>query len=388
MPQQAVPIRAEGLDAIEVAWFAPLCSDDFRHLGVPEGHLRSSYAHTRDILLRAEALGFGNILCPSSFQVGQDTLTFAAAMAPQTQRMNLLTAVRCGEVQPAMLARTIATLDHMLQGRLTINIISSDFPGEVEDSARRYRRSHEVVEILKQAWTQDRIDYQGEIYQLKGLSADPARPFQTGGPLLYFGGYSPDALELCGRHCDVYLMWPAPEATLADQMRAVHARAAAHGRTLDYGLRVHVIVRDTEAEAREYAQDLVSQLDDDIGRQIRARARALDATSLGVALQAQVRAQADDDGYVEPGLWTGIGRARSGCGAALVGSVDQVMTKLERYQRMGIRAFVLSGYPHRDACEQFGTKVLPQLKTCQFNHVYGRVPAGVPATPLGTGPRR
>jgi len=386
MPQQAVPIRAEGLDAIEVAWFAPLCSDDFRHLGVPEGHLRSSYAHTRDILLRAEALGFGNILCPSSFQVGQDTLTFAAAMAPQTQRMNLLTAVRCGEVQPAMLARTIATLDHMLQGRLTINIISSDFPGEVEDSARRYRRSHEVVEILKQAWTQDRIDYQGEIYQLKGLSADPARPFQTGGPLLYFGGYSPDALELCGRHCDVYLMWPAPEATLADQMRAVHARAAAHGRTLDYGLRVHVIVRDTEAEAREYAQDLVSQLDDDIGRQIRAR--ALDATSLGVALQAQVRAQADDEGYVEPGLWTGIGRARSGCGAALVGSVDQVMTKLERYQRMGIRAFVLSGYPHRDECEQFGTKVLPQLKTCQFNHVYGRVPAGVPATPLGTGPRR
>lgn len=386
MPQQAVPIRAEGLDAIEVAWFAPLCSDDFRHLGVPEGHLRSSYAHTRDILLRAEALGFGNILCPSSFQVGQDTLTFAAAMAPQTQRMNLLTAVRCGEVQPAMLARTIATLDHMLQGRLTINIISSDFPGEVEDSARRYRRSHEVVEILKQAWTQDRIDYQGEIYQLKGLSADPARPFQTGGPLLYFGGYSPDALELCGRHCDVYLMWPAPEATLADQMRAVHARAAAHGRTLDYGLRVHVIVRDTEAEAREYAQDLVSQLDDDIGRQIRAR--ALDATSLGVALQAQVRAQADDEGYVEPGLWTGIGRARSGCGAALVGSVDQVMTKLERYQRMGIRAFVLSGYPHRDECEQFGAKVLPQLKTCQFNHVYGRVPAGVPATPLGTGPRR
>jgi alkanesulfonate monooxygenase len=386
MLQQAVPIRAEGLDAIEVAWFAPLCSDDFRHLGVPEGHLRSSYAHTRDVVLRAEALGFGNILCPSSFQVGQDTLSFAAAMAPQTQRMNLLTAVRCGEMQPAMLARTVATLDHMLQGRLTINIISSDFPGEVEDSARRYRRSHEVVEILKQAWTQDRIDYQGEIYQLKGLSADPARPWQTGGPLLYFGGYSPDALELCGRHCDVYLMWPAPEATLADQMRAVHARAAAHGRTLDYGLRVHVIVRDTEAEAREYARDLVSQLDDDIGRQIRAR--ALDATSLGVALQAQVRAQADDEGYVESGLWTGIGRARSGCGAALVGSVDQVMTKLERYQRMGIRAFVLSGYPHRDECEQFGTKVLPQLKTCQFNHVYGRVPAGVPATPLGTGPRR
>ena len=387
MPQQVVPIRADGLDAVEVAWFAPLCSDDYRHLGVPEGDLRSSFANTREIVLRADELGFGNILCPSSYQVGQDTLTFAAAMAPLTRRINLLAAVRCGELQPAMLARTVATLDHMLQGRLTINIISSDFPGQTEDSALRYRRSHEVVQILKQAWTQDEIAYQGEVYQLHKLSADPVRPYQVnGGPLLYFGGYSPDALELCGAHCDTYLMWPAPEATLAEQMRAVHARAAAHGRLLDYGLRVHVIVRDTEAEARDYAQELVSQLDDEVGRRIRER--ALDAGSLGVSLQARVRELADAEGYVEPGLWTGIGRARSGCGAALVGSVDQVMSKLERYQRMGIRAFVLSGYPHRAECDAFGTKVLPQLKTCQLSHVYGRVPASMPATPLGVGPRR
>lgn len=387
MPDQVVPIRADGLDAVEVAWFAPLCSDDYRHLGVPEGDLRSSFAHTRDIVLRADALGYGNILCPSSYQVGQDTLTFAAALAPMTRRIHLLTAVRCGELHPAMLARTVATLDHMLEGRLTINIISSDFPGQAEDSALRYRRSHEVVQILKQAWTQDEIHYQGEIYQLSKLSADPVRPYQTnGGPLLYFGGYSPDALELCGAHCDTYLMWPAPEATLAEQMRAVHARAAAHGRLLDYGLRVHVIVRDTEAEAKDYAQELVSQLDDEVGRRIRER--ALDAGSLGVSLQARVRELADAEGYVEPGLWTGIGRARSGCGAALVGSVDQVMTKLERYQRMGIRAFVLSGYPHRAECDHFGTKVLPKLKTCQLSRVYGRVPASTPPTPLGTGVRR
>lgn len=387
MPEQVVPIRADGLDAVEVAWFAPLCSDDYRHLGVPEGDLRSSFANTRDIVLRADALGFGNILCPSSYQVGQDTLTFAAALAPMTTRINLLTAVRCGELHPAMLARTVATLDHMLQGRLTINIISSDFPGQAEDSALRYRRSHEVVQILKQAWTQDEIQYQGEIYQLAKLSADPVRPYQTnGGPLLYFGGYSPDALELCGAHCDTYLMWPAPEATLAEQMRAVHARAAAHGRLLDYGLRVHVIVRDTEAEARDYAQELVSELDDEVGRRIRER--ALDGGSLGVSLQARVRELADAEGYVEPGLWTGIGRARSGCGAALVGSVDQVMDKLARYQRMGIRAFVLSGYPHKAECDAFGTKVLPKLKTCQLSQVYGRVPASTPATPLGVGERR
>jgi alkanesulfonate monooxygenase len=382
-----VPIHSPDLDAAEVAWFAPLCSDDFRHLGVPEGDLRSSWANTSAIALRADQLGFRNILCPSSYQVGQDTLSFVAAMAPQLQQMNMLAAIRCGEVQPAMLARTVATLDHILKGRLTLNVISSDFPGETASSAYRYRRSWEVVEILKQAWTRDSIDYEGEIYTLKGLSTDPVRPYQiNGGPLLYFGGYSPDALALCGAHCDVYLMWPAPEATLAEQMKAVHAQAALHGRVLDYGLRVHVIVRDTETEAREYAQALVSQLDDDIGRRIRER--ALDAGSLGVSLQARVRELADEEGYVEPGLWTGIGRARSGCGAALVGSVDQVMTKLERYRKMGIRAFVLSGYPHLEECEHFGTKVLPHLATCSLPEQYGRIPAHTPATPLGVGIRQ
>lgn len=382
-----VPIRASDLAGVEVAWFAPLCSDDFRHLGVPDGALRSNWANTRDIVMRADALGYGNILCPSSWQVGQDTLSFVAGMAPLTRRISLLAALRCGELHPAMLARTVATLDHMLEGRLTLNIISSDFPGETADSALRYRRSHEVVQILRQAWTRDTIDFEGEFYRLKGLSTEPAQPYQrNGGPLLYFGGYSPDALELCGAQCDVYLMWPAPEAVLAEQMRAAHTRAAAHGRVLDYGLRVHVIVRDTEAEAREYAQDLVSMLDDDIGRAIRAR--ALDAVSLGVALQAQHRAASDAEGYVEPGLWTGIGRARSGCGAALVGSVDQVLSKLERYRAMGIRAFILSGYPHAAECEAFGTKVLPQLPTAKLAAHYDRIPATTPPTPLGTGPRR
>ena len=384
---QVVPIRGEALTGAEVAWFAPLCSDDFRHLGVPEGDLRSSWENTSRIVQRAEALGFRNVLCPSSYQVGQDTLTFAAGMAPLTSRINLLAAIRCGEMHPAMLARTVATLDHMLKGRLTLNVISSDFPGEKADSDYRYQRSWEVVEILKQAWTQDEINYEGKIYQLKGLSTDPVRPYQqNGGPLLYFGGYSPPALELCGAHCDVYLMWPETREILAQRMRDVHERAAHYGRVLDYGLRVHMVVRDTEAEAREYAQELVSRLDDEEGRRIRER--ALDAKNYGVAIQAQNREKADAEGFIEPQLWTGVGRARSGCGAALVGSVDQVLSKIERYQRMGIRAFIFSGYPHLQECEIFGTKVLPQLSTCSLPQVYGRVPAQTPATPLGHGVRR
>ncbi|MBT8458030.1 MAG: LLM class flavin-dependent oxidoreductase, partial [Alphaproteobacteria bacterium] len=262
-----------------------------------------------------------------------------------------------------------------------------DFPGEVADSAHRYQRSREVVEILRQAWTQDEINYEGEVYTFKNVSTDPARPYQqNGGPLMYFGGYSPAALDLCAQHCDVYLMWPEPKDTLKGRMEAVHARAAEYGRTLDYGLRVHMIVRDTEAEAKEYAEHLVSKLDDEYGQLIRSRAH--DVTSLGVAHQAKARGLADKFGYIEPHLWTGVGRARSGCGAALVGSTDQVMSEIEAYKKMGIRAFIFSGYPHIDECISFGQRVLPNLKTCSLPQEYGRVPATTPATPLGVGERR
>lgn len=382
-----VPIRSSNLESAEISWFAPLCSDDYEFLGVPDGKLRSSWENTSAIVQKADELGFRNILCPSSYQVGQDTLSFVSGNAPLTNSINMLAAVRCGEMQPIMLARTLATLDHMLQGRLTVNIISSDFPGQKEDSAYRYQRSREVVQILKQAWTQDEINFEGEIYSFKGLTTDPVKPYQqNGGPLLYFGGYSPDAVDLCGEHCDVYLMWPEKKEELAMRMQAVNDRAEKHGRVLDYGLRVHVIVRETEEEARAHARSLVSKLDDEQGKAIRNR--ALDATSLGVSHQSKNRDNADEEGYVEPCLWTGVGRARSGCGAALVGSPEQILAEIDEYKKMGIRSFIFSGYPHLQECDYFGQLVLPHLDTCSLPEVHNRVPDGSPATPLGIGERR
>ncbi len=381
-----VPITSSDLETSEVSWFSALCSDDYQFLGVPDGDLRSSWAHCSQIVKTAEEQGFRNILCPSSYQVGQDTLAFVAGCAPITDKINLLAAVRCGEMQPIMLARTLATLDHMLEGRLTINIISSDFPGQKEPSRHRYQRSREVVEILKQAWTQDEINYSGEVYNFKMLSTDPTKPYQTGGPLLYFGGYSPDAQELCAQHCDVYLMWPEKIEELEGRMRKINSVAERYDRTLDYGLRVHMIARETEAEAREYADYIASKLDDEYGRMIRER--ALDSSSLGVSHQAKNRELADKFGYIEPHLWTGIGRARSGCGAALVGSADQILSKIEAYRKMGMRAFIFSGYPHIEEAEYFGKLVMPELQTCSLPHQYGRVPNETPKTPLGVGERK
>ena len=382
-----ITIRSPHLTGAEVSWFAPICSDDYEYLAVPDNQLKSTFDHTANILFTADKLGYRNILCPSSYQVGQDTWTFASAVAPQTEQINLLAAIRCGELWPPMLARSIASLDHILKGRLTINIISSNRPGETLDSRSRYQRSREVIEILKQAWTQDHIDYQGEFYNIKLDTTDPIKPYQqNGGPLLYFGGYSPHGKDLCAEHCDVYLMWPDTEENLRAHMEDLTTRAAAYGRVIDYGLRVHMIVRETEDEAQAAARKLVSKLDDEFGAEIRNRAQ--DAKTLGVSLQAQARQRADEEGYVEPHLWTGIGRARSGCGAALVGNPDQIVAKIQRYMDMGFRSFIFSGYPHVDECKLFARYVLPQLETISLPQEQGRIPQTTPLTPLGAGQRR
>lgn len=370
----------------EVSWFSDLCNGDYEYLGISDGSLRSSFQHCRDIVLEAEKQGFKNILLPSSYQVGQDTLTFAGAVAPMTERINLLTAVRCGEVHPPMLARAISTLDHILEGRLTVNIISSDLPGTKADNKVRYEKSREVIQILKQAWTQDRINFNGKYYSID-LDSDPVKSYQqNGGPLLYFGGISEEARELCAEHCDVYLLWPETEEKLAETVQDMSRRAAKYGRKIDFGLRIHTIVRETEEEARLAAKKLISKLDLQKGSELKNR--SLDSKSLGVLRQDELRENADKDGYIEPYIWSGIGLARSGCGSAIVGSPEQVLNKIERYADLGFRAFVLSGYPLLDECRLFGKLVLPKLPLAVFSQVQGRTPSKTPVTPLTTGERK
>ena len=342
----------------EISWFSALCDDDYEFLGVPDPKLKSSWEHCRDIVLQAETGGFDNILLPSGYQLGIDTTAFAAAIAPMLRRMARLMAVRVGESWPPQLARQIATIDRLLGGRLTVNIISSDMPGETLASAPRYRRTVEAMSILKSLLNGEHLSHGGEFWK---LDVDPPRVGTVSGraPLLYFGGLSPDAREAAAKGCDVYLMWPDRQEAVAAIIADMKERAAKHGRRLRFGYRAHVIVRDTEAEARAYADRLLSKLDVAQGAAIRAK--SLDATSAGVAAQAALRETAADDGYAEPNLWTGVGRARSGCGAAIVGYPDQVLAKLEAYRAMGIEAFILSGYPHAAEADLFARHVLPRI---------------------------
>lgn len=369
----------------EVAWFSALCSDDYEYLGIPDGALRSSYEHCGEIVRRADALGYQNILLPSGWIAGQDALAFAAAMAPQLRQMNQLVALRMGEVWPPMLARALATVDHIAKGRLCINIISSDLPGMKESNDTRYARASEIIQILQALWRTDGpFEWKGDFYQISLPTTEPARPYQqNGGPLMYFGGISPAAQDLCAKHCDVFLMWPETEDRIAETMRTMSEKAAAYGRTIDFGFRGHVIVRETEAEARAAADRLISRLDPAKGQEIKARSQ--DSQSFGVTRQDELRAQSKDL-YIEPHLWSGVGLARSGCGSAIVGDPDQVLAKLNRYMDMGIRAFILSGYPHLEECDLFARYVLPRLPTVRLNELQRRL-VKEPATPLTTAPR-
>jgi len=342
----------------EVSWFSALCDDDYEYLGVPDPLLKSSFAHCRDIVMQAETLGYDNILLPSGYQLGIDTTAFAAGMAPLTRIIRLLMAVRIGESWPPQLARQIATLDQMLGGRLTINIISSDLPGETLDSAPRYERTVEAMHMLRTLLNGDPLDHQGTFWQVK---VDPPRIRTVSGrcPPFYFGGMSEAAREAAAKGCDVYLMWPDTMQGVRDTIADLKARAERHGRTLKFGYRVHVVVRESEAEARAAADRLLSRLDDAAGAAIRAK--SLDSESAGVRRQAELREGAGHEGYAEEHLWTGIGRARSGCGAAIVGDPDQVLAKLNAYRAEGIEAFILSGYPHAAEADLFARHVLPRL---------------------------
>jgi alkanesulfonate monooxygenase len=352
----------------EIAWFSALCDDDYEYLGVPDPSLRSSWAHCRDIVTTAEANGFDNVLLPSGYSLGIDGVPFAGGIAAITERIKLLLAVRCGEMWPPQLARQLAGLDEMLDGRLTVNIISSDLPGAALASEPRYARTLEVMTIVRTLLAGRPVDHHGEFYDLTldapRVAVERAAARRAGGlaetPPFYFGGLSDAARDVAAQAADVYLMWPDTMPEIDGIIADMRARADRHGRALRFGYRTHVIVRATESEARAAATRLLSKLDPIEGEAIRSR--SLDTASAGVSRQAELRDSSGDDGFVEEHLWTGIARARSGCGAAIVGDPDQVVAKLRGYIDLGIDAFILSGYPHVAECDLVAEYVLPSLR--------------------------
>jgi alkanesulfonate monooxygenase len=350
--------------SVEIAWFAALCDDDYEFLGVADEELQSSWLHCSDIVRRAELNGFDNVLLPSGYSLGIDATAFSAAIATLTNEIKLLLAVRLGELVVPQLARQIATLQQIANSRLVINAISSELPGEQLSSESRYRRTTEYLFALGELLEGRSVNLEGEFLQLK---IDPPRIASSGMfcPPIYFGGLSEAARDCAAASADVYLMWPDTTAKIASVVLDLTQRAQRHGRPMNFGWRSHVIVRETEREAREAARRLLSRLDPVTGDAIRAK--SLDSTSTGVNRQSELRSSSDDEGYIEQNLWTGVGRARSGAGIAIVGDPDQVLTKINELIDAGVSAFILSGYPHLKECDLFAKYVLPNINHGPLN---------------------
>ena len=343
---------------LEMSWFAPSCWGDTAKLGVADPNRRATFAYNRHVIELVDSLGFQNVLIPSSYVPGMDPWTLAASLGPLTQTTRLLPAVRVGEFDPPMFARAAKGLNQAMGGRLTINIISSDRAGESLSSEDRYARTGEAMALLKSFWSDSHVRHDGKWWSYD-IDTGPTRTSTP--PPMYFGGTSEPARDVAAQYADVYLMWIETVASTASLIADLRERAAAHGRTLRFGLRTHVIVRETEDEARAAAADLVSELDPDIGRRLKESSH--DHASEGVRRQDALRAAAGDDGFVEEALWTGIGVARSGVGAAITGSVEQVEAKLRAYADLGIDCFILSGYPLDDEAERVATHLFPRVAT-------------------------
>jgi alkanesulfonate monooxygenase len=346
----------------DVLWFLPTHGDG-RYLGTEVGARHVTLGYLSQIARAADELGYFGVLIPTGRSC-EDSWIVAAAMVPLTERLRYLVAVRPGLSEPSMTARMAATLDRLSNGRLLVNVVAGGDPAELRgdgvfmDHDLRYAVTGEYLAIWKALLSGEIANYQGKHHSVEGGKL-LYPPVQRPHPPLYFGGSSGAGQEVAADHVDVYLTWGEPPAAVAEKIAQMKQRAAARGRTLSYGIRLHVIVRETAEEAWREADKLISHLDDDtIATAQKAFARF---DSVGQRRMAALHGGRRDKLEVSPNLWAGIGLVRGGAGTALVGDPEQVAARMKEYIALGIDRFILSGYPHLEECYRFAELVFPLL---------------------------
>ena len=285
-------------------------------------------------------------------------------MAPLTQRLRFLVAVRPGLQTPTVAARMTATLDRLSEGRLLINVVTGGDPVELRgdgifyDHAERYAVTDEFLTVYRKLLAGEKVSFKGAHIEVEGgkLIYPPA---QKPHPPLYFGGSSDAGNRVAADHVDVYLTWGEPPNDVAQKIAKARALAAERGRTLSFGIRLHVIVRETSAEAWRAADSLISKLDDEAIATAQKSFAHFD--SVGQKRMAALHGGRREKLEVSPNLWAGVGLVRGGAGTALVGNPDEVAERMKEYMKLGIDRFILSGYPHLEECYRFAELVFPKL---------------------------
>jgi alkanesulfonate monooxygenase len=349
-------------------WFIPIDGDGAR-AGTRRAERPPTFQYLKQVVDTAEECGFYSLLIPTRFANGlfaedaplAETWTTATALAAVTGKIRFLVAVRPGFVSLGLFAQMAAAFHEVSGGRLDINVvpggIQNDFErlGEVSDHDSRYDRAEEFITAARKLWTESGpVDFQGQHYRLQGAYCSPAP--QEDSPRFYLGGVSPRAVGLSARQADVHLSWIEPIESTAQRLEGLRSEFRAQDRIPAFGLRTHLVVRDTEAEAWTAADELIKHADPAVKAQRRA---AIEGTPM-VGQQAQAREAPDHK--LTPRLWNGLSEVRVNCGSALVGTPEQVADELLDYWQLGIDEFILSGFPHVEECHRVAVQVLPLLK--------------------------
>ena len=357
---------------MKILWFIPTHGDS-RYLGTSHGARTTSFEYFKQIAIAADSLGYEGVLLPTGRSC-EDSWVVAASLIDATKRLKFLVALRPGLVQPSQSARMAATFDRMSGGRLLVNLVTGGDASELEGDglflphSERYVQSTEFLtiwrELLKKSHDAEGFDFEGKHLSVKGgkvLYPPVNKPY----PPVFFGGSSEEAHELAAQQLDTYLTWGEPPAAVAAKVADIRQRAAKYGRTLEFGIRLHVIVRETEDEAWRAAGELVSHLDEKVVAAAQKKFAEMD--SVGQRRMAELhrgkfnKANIREGLEVSPNLWAGVGLVRGGAGTALVGNPQQVADRIKEYADLGLEYFILSGYPHLEEAHRFAELVFPLL---------------------------
>ncbi|WP_336785256.1 FMNH2-dependent alkanesulfonate monooxygenase [Paenibacillus sp. MMO-177] len=347
---------------MELFWFIPTHGDG-RYLGTSEGARAVTYNYCKQIAQAADELGYGGVLLPTGKSC-EDAWIVASTLVPVTERLKFLVAVRPGLTLPTVAARMSATLDRFSKGRLLINVVAGGDPVELAgdglflDHDTRYELTDEFLHIWRKELEGESVDFEGEHLKVEGGKV-LYPPVQKPYPPLYFGGSSEAAMDVAADHVDVYLTWGEPPAAVKQKVEKMRALAAAKGRQLKFGIRLHVIVRPTEEEAWRAANELIENLDEETIASAQKIFARMD--SEGQKRMSQLHNGDRSRLEISPNLWAGIGLVRGGAGTALVGSAEQVAERIKEYAELGIETFILSGYPHLEEAYRTAELLFPLL---------------------------
>ncbi|MGJ5206646.1 FMNH2-dependent alkanesulfonate monooxygenase [Bradyrhizobium sp. HKCCYLR20261] len=345
-----------------VLWFLPTHGDG-RYLGTSEGGREVNFNYLRQIAQAADQLGYYGVLLPTGRSC-EDSWIVASAVAPFTERLRYLVAVRPGLQSPSVAARMTATLDRVSNGRLLINVVTGGDPVENKGDGiflsheERYEVTREFLTVYNKLLEGEAVNFAG-----KHITVEDGRllfpPVQSPRPPLFFGGSSDAGIDVAVDTVEKYLTWGEPPADVAAKVAKVKAAADKRGRKLSFGIRLHVIVRETNEEAWAAADDLIKHVTDDTIASAQKIFARMD--SVGQQRMSQLHGGRRDKLEISPNLWAGVGLVRGGAGTALVGDPDTVAARIREYQDIGIDTFILSGYPHLEEAYRFAELVFPKL---------------------------